>query len=241
MMAKQGKTRTDPGSGGGTIALPVVQDRSSLAPMKRSRMGRRRAIVLFIVQFLIIVHVIIWILGREYGWFGGATVTPIEPSESMEFVKRGVINAGLVFFVLALLSTLALGRWFCGWGCHVVLLQDACLWMLRKVKIRPKPFRSRLLMWAPLILAFYMFIWPLVHRMLPFLPGADAHWELGLHLTTKDFWKPRSPACGWASSSCSSADSSPSISWEPRGSVPTAVPTVASLPRWIAGHRAASA
>ena len=188
MMAKQGKTRTGSGSGGGTIALPVVQDRSSGAPMKRSRMGRRRAIVLFIVQFLIIVHVVIWLLGREYGWFGGATVTPIEPSESMEFVKRGVINAGLIFFVLALLSTLAMGRWFCGWGCHVVLLQDACLWMLRKVRIRPKPFRSRLLMWAPLILAFYMFIWPLVHRLLPFFPGADAHWELGLHLTTKDFW-----------------------------------------------------
>jgi len=188
MMAEHGTKRTDPGDGGSTIALPVVQDRSSIHPMKRSRMGRRRAIVLLVVQFLIIVHIVIWLLGREYGWFGGATLTPIEPSESMEFVKRGVINAGLIFFVLALLSTLVLGRWFCGWGCHVVLLQDGCLWILRRLGIRPRPFRSRLLMWAPLILACYMFIWPLVHRALPFLPGADAHWELGLHLTTRDFW-----------------------------------------------------
>ena len=188
MMDEHGTKRTDTGDGGSTIALPVVQDRSSIHPMKRSRMGRRRAIVLFVVQFLIIVHVILWILGREYGWFGGATITPIEPSESMEFVKRGVINAGLIFFVLALLSTLVLGRWFCGWGCHVVLLQDGCLWILRRLGIRPRPFRSRLLMWAPLILACYMFIWPLVHRALPFLPGTDAHWELGLHLTTRDFW-----------------------------------------------------
>ena len=48
-------------------------------------MGRRRAIVLLTVQLLIIVHVVVWILSREYGWFGGVTVPPIEPSESMEF------------------------------------------------------------------------------------------------------------------------------------------------------------
>lgn len=186
-MTTSKKTARSASEGG--VSLPVVNDRASLPVMERSRMGRRRAIVLLIVQLLIIVHVVIWLLSREYGWFGGVTVTPIEPSESMEFVKRGAINAGLIFFVLALLSTLLLGRWFCGWGCHVVLLQDGCLWMLRKLGIRPRPFRSRVLMWAPLILACYMFIWPVVHRMLPFLPGQDAHWELGLHLTTEDFWK----------------------------------------------------
>ncbi|MAA52781.1 MAG: hypothetical protein CMJ41_07160 [Phycisphaerae bacterium] len=187
MMSTKGTDRSQ--TNGDGLSLPVVNDRASLPVMERSRMGRRRAIVLLIVQMLIIVHVVIWILSREFGWFGGVTVTPIEPSESMEFVKRGTINAGLIFFVLALLSTLILGRWFCGWGCHVVLLQDGCLWMLRKIGIRPRPFRSRLLMWAPLVLALYMFVWPAVHRMLPFLPGQDAPWELGLHLTTSDFWK----------------------------------------------------
>ena len=158
--------------------------------MKQSRMGRRRAVVLGLVQLLIILHVVLWLLSREYGWFGGETITPIEPSESMEFSKNGVVNAGLIFFVLALLSTLVLGRWFCGWGCHVVLLQDLCLWILRKMNLRPRPFRSRLLLWAPLVLAVYMFIWPVFYRFVlaPFVQP-DLQWAgFSLHLTTRDFW-----------------------------------------------------
>ena len=176
----------------GDVSLHVVQgDGSSKGPLKRNnRMGRRRAIVLMLVQLAIIVHVIIWVLSREYGWFGGRTITPIEPSESMEFSKYGVINAGLIFFVLAMISTLILGRWFCGWGCHVVMLQDFCLWIMRRFKIHPKPFRSRLLLWAPLVLAVYMFIWPLFYRFIiaPFTrPELD--WPgISMHLTTTDFW-----------------------------------------------------
>lgn len=173
-----------------TVSLPIVQDKASINPMKRSHMGRRRAIVLAVVQLLIIVHIVLWLLGREYGWFGGKTITPIEPSESMEFAKNGVINAGLIFFVLALLSTLVLGRWFCGWGCHIVMLQDLCLWILRKMRIRPRAFRSRLLLWAPLVLALYMFIWPLFYRFVlaPFVQP-DLGWPgFSMHLTTRDFW-----------------------------------------------------
>jgi polyferredoxin/Flp pilus assembly protein TadD len=166
------------------VALPVLSAKSP------GRMGRRRAIVLAIVQLLIIVHIVTWVLSREYGWFGGATITPIEPSEGMEFGKNGVINAGLIFFVLALLSTLVLGRWFCGWGCHVILLQDLCLWMLRKVKIRPRPFRSRLLLWGPLIIAVYMFIWPAFYRLVlaPFIQPNLGWPGFSVHLTTHDFW-----------------------------------------------------
>ena len=92
---------------------------------KRKRF-RPRWIVLISVQILILLHIIMWLLGKHYGWFGGKTLTPIEPSEGMEFVKYGVVNAGAIFFALALLSTLFFGRWFCGWGCHIVLLQDFC-------------------------------------------------------------------------------------------------------------------
>ena len=105
------------------ITLPILQKRKH---------NTTRWIVLISVQALIIAHVVIWILGKKYGWFGGVTLTPIEPSEGMEFVKNGIINAGTIFFALALLSTLVFGRWFCGWGCHIVLLQDCCLWMLQK-------------------------------------------------------------------------------------------------------------
>ncbi|MDG2291689.1 MAG: 4Fe-4S binding protein [Phycisphaerales bacterium] len=169
-----------------SVALPVLGDGSG----RSLSMGRRRAIVLAIVQLLIIIHVVIWVLSQEYGWFGGATITPIEPSEGMEFGKNGVINAGLIFFVLALASTLVFGRWFCGWGCHVVLLQDLCLWLLRRVHVRPRAFRSRFLLWAPLILAVYMFLWPAFYRFVlaPFIQPNLGWPGFSVHLTTQDFW-----------------------------------------------------
>src|SRR5690606_3769498 len=109
--------------------------------------------------------------------------------------KKGVVNAGQIFFVLALLSTLILGRWFCGWACHVVMLQDLCGWMMKKVGIRPKPFRSRLLMWVPLLLGLYMFIWPAFYRLV-ILPWRDApaslagdQWQISTALTTTNFWQ----------------------------------------------------
>jgi len=150
---------------GSAISLPVVSDGTERTRIKPSKNGKRRAIVLGIVQFLIIAHIVLWLLSKKYGWWGGRTTTPIEPSESMEFVKTGVINAGLIFFAIAMLSTLILGRWFCGWGCHVVLLQDLCGWMMKKVGVRPKQFRSRFLIYVPLLLAIYMFILPAVHRV----------------------------------------------------------------------------
>ena len=148
----------------GTIHLPVMPDHTARGQVRKSKNARRRAIVLAAVQLLLIFHIGLWVLSKKYGWFGGRTITPIEPSESMEFSKYGVVNAGLIFFAIALLSTLVLGRWFCGWGCHVVMLQDLCAWMMKKCGVRPRAFRSRFLMYVPLLLAIYMFILPAVHR-----------------------------------------------------------------------------
>ena len=185
------KTSTKP-CHGGSISLPLADGPGPVGGrvVRNPRMGRRRAIVLVLVQLAIIAHVVIWWLSGKYGWFGGVTITPIEPSESMEFSKYGIVNAGLIFFAIALLSTLILGRWFCGWGCHVVMLQDFCLWIMRRFKIHPKPFRSRLLLWAPFALAVYMFIWPLFYRFViaPFT-RPELEWPgISLHLTTTEFW-----------------------------------------------------
>jgi ferredoxin len=139
--------------------------------------------VLGAIQLLMIAHVVQWAIT-------GSTLTPVEPSESMQTVKNGVINAGFIMFVAALASTAILGRWFCGWGCHVVMLQDACAWMLGKVGIRPRPFRSRLLVWVPLLLALYMFVWPVAYRLAiaPFVQP-ELRWPgWSWHLVTGDFW-----------------------------------------------------
>src|SRR5512143_2323340 len=80
-------------------------------PIRRSSMGRRRALVLGAVYVAVLLHVLHWKLT-------GSTLSPVEPSESMRTLELGQVNAGAVFFALAILSTAIFGRFFCGWGCH---------------------------------------------------------------------------------------------------------------------------
>ena len=147
----------------------------------RSRTARWRAISLILLYLLMIAHIVQWrIMGK--------TVSPIEPSESMYTLQNGAINAGFIFFTLAILTTLIFGRFVCGWGCHIVALQDFCAWLLKKFGMTPKPFRSRLLVFVPLIVALYMFVWPTVGRYFvkpanePLIPNFTNH------LITSDFW-----------------------------------------------------
>jgi len=157
----------------------------SLKVLPKKSHFKLRWVVLLTVQLLIIIHIVLWVLGNHFDWFGGKTLAPIEPSEGMEFVKNGVVNTGAIFFALALLSTLLFGRWFCGWGCHIILLQDWCYSIMRKCGIRPKPFRSRFLMWFPFVLAMYMYIWPLVYRFaIARLPFPSIRSEF----LTEDYW-----------------------------------------------------
>jgi polyferredoxin len=152
-------------------------------PVAKSRMEKRRFIVLLIVQILMIVHVVQWLIM-------GTTVAPIEPSESIQTVREGVITVGFIFFLLAIGSTLIFGRFFCGWGCHVILLQDFCGRLLARFGLRPKPFRSRLLVWMPLALALYMFVWPVAYRFLiaPWIGGVTVWPGWSWQVTTENFW-----------------------------------------------------
>jgi len=133
---------------------------------------------LTLVHLLMIAHVCHWL-------WAGSTVSPIEPSEAMYTLNRGRLNAGFIFFALAILATLLLGRFVCGWGCHFIAYQDLSTWLLKKVGIKPKPLRSRLLVLAPLALAIYMFVWPTVYGWFAGAPRP----ELTNHLMTADFWQ----------------------------------------------------
>lgn len=143
--------------------------------------------MLIAVQVAIGLHALHW-------WRSGTTISPIEPSESMEFTKHGIVNAGLVFFALAIGSTLVFGRWFCGWGCHLVALQDFARWLLGLVRIRPKPIRSVILGTVPLLAFMYMFIMPLLDAPALRLagmagPAEASKWTYtGMRLTTQSFW-----------------------------------------------------
>jgi polyferredoxin/Flp pilus assembly protein TadD len=125
---------------------------------RKSKATRWRVAVLILVHVLAAIHIAHWLST-------GRTVSPLEPSEAMDFAKYSVVNTGLVFFALTILSTLFLGRWFCGWACHVVALQDLSRALLIKLGIRPRPLRSRWMALLPILAAFYMFFWPLVYRV----------------------------------------------------------------------------
>jgi len=158
--------------------LPVLPSGSARPHSKR---GRWRALALITISLLMIVHLIQWLVM-------GVTVSPIEPSEAMYTIQRGTVNAGAIFFALAILSTLILGRWVCGWGCHVVALQDLCSWLLKKIGLKPREFRSRLLVFVPVVVAFYMFAWPTVIRFFTKPKNEPLIPQFTNHLITTGFW-----------------------------------------------------
>ncbi len=144
---------------------------------KRSKMTRWR------IGFLIGIHVL-FALHLAHWKATGKTMTPLEPSEAMEFSKRSVINAGFIFFAITILSTLIFGRFFCGWACHLVFVQDLCAGLMKRLGITPRPLRSRSLALVPFLAAFYLFFWPFVERMWLGAHSIDPT----LHLETSKFW-----------------------------------------------------
>ena len=163
--------------------LPVLQNSAAQkGDVSKSRASVWRAAALIVLTLLMIAHYVQWRLM-------GQTISPIEPSEAMATLQRGAINAGFIFFTLAILATLVFGRFVCGWGCHVLALQDFCAWLLKKIGLKPRPFRSRLLTFVPLIVALYMFVWPTVYRFFAAPKNESVIPHFTNHLVTSNFWE----------------------------------------------------
>jgi ferredoxin/tetratricopeptide (TPR) repeat protein len=179
--------------GRGSAALPrEVEHRAGCGPVPgvaaqpRSRRGRWRALVLLGVHLAIAARIAHW-------KHAGTALTPLEPSEAAVALANRVIDAGLLFFLLTILTTLVVGRFFCGWACHLVALQDGAAWLLGRLGLRPRLIRSRALALVPFWCAAVMFLWPLWER---WTSGAPAgRWRI--ELTTSDYWG-RFPGLGVA-------------------------------------------
>ena len=166
-----------------SIELPVLPNNPpQKTGIEDSRASRWRALALIALTLLMIAHVVQWRLMGE-------TISPIEPSETMHTLQKGAINAGFIFFSLAILATLIFGRFVCGWGCHVLALQDFCAWALKKMGLKPKAFRSRLLVFVPLIVALYMFVYPTAYRFFVKPPTEPLIPQFTNHLVTSNFWE----------------------------------------------------
>src|ERR1051325_8094722 len=155
---------------------------SGATGIRKSKTSRWRALSLILLNLFMIAHFIQWRVG-------GKTVSPIEPSETMHTLQKGFVNAGFIFFTLAILATLIFGRFVCGWGCHILALQDLCGWLLKKMGITPKPFRSRVLIYVPLIAALYMFVWPTAFKFFAKPVNERLIPEFTNHLVTSNFWE----------------------------------------------------
>ncbi|MCH9003169.1 MAG: 4Fe-4S binding protein [Planctomycetes bacterium] len=175
---------------------------TSKAP--RRNYARWRAVSLSLVYVAFAAHFTHWKVT-------GKTLAPLELNEVMYTLELGIITAGFIFMCLLILGTAIFGRFFCSWACHIIVLQDLCAWLLRKVGIRAKPIRSRLLLLVPPLTAFYMFLWPQFVRAwqsqaLPtFRLASDA--EGWASFVTNNFWRnlPNAPVivltflvCGFA-------------------------------------------
>jgi len=166
-----------------SIQLPVLDHAAAEQSLiKKSKSSRWRAIALIVLNLLMVAHIIQWRMM-------GTTISPIEPSETMYTLQKGAINAGFIFFGLAIIATLVLGRFVCGWGCHILALQDFCSWLLKKIGLTPKPFRSRLLIYVPLIAALYMFVWPTAFRLFAGAENEPLIPKFTNHLVTNNFWE----------------------------------------------------
>ena len=173
-MPKRKRTKRDSGAATSPPpTLPVIQPRG-LRPKNPSRW---RTFTLVAVHVVMIAHAAQWLLQ-------GATLSPVEPSEGMEFAKHGIVNTGLVFFVAAIAVTVLFGRFFCGWGCHLIALQDLSRWLLIKIGIRPRPLRSRLLGSVPIIAFVYMFLWPAIYKV----AVGDPLGPVTTEFVTREFW-----------------------------------------------------
>lgn len=139
------------------------------------------------VHLLFVAHFVHWKLK-------GRTLAPLEFNEVLYTIHQGIVTAGFVLMAVVMVATLIFGRFFCSWGCHILALQDAAGWLMDKLRIKRQPIRSRTLIWVPIAVMFYLFIWPqllqLWHGVGPqamhVVEAGGSRWS---SFTTDDMWR----------------------------------------------------
>ncbi|MBK9761987.1 MAG: tetratricopeptide repeat protein [Flavobacteriales bacterium] len=139
------------------------------------------------VHVLFIAHFVHWKIR-------GRTLAPLEFNEVMYTIHQGIVTAGFILMAVVMVATMIFGRFFCSWGCHILALQDTCGWLMDKLHIRRQPIRSRTLIWIPMAVMFYLFIWPQVLGLFHGIEGpqlevvqaGSARWS---SFSTDNFWR----------------------------------------------------
>ena len=127
------------------------------------------------IHVLILAHIYI---------FGDRIIGSIDFQEFFHaFIKYGIINAGVVLVLLAFVTTLIFGRFFCGWACHFGAIQELSWWLLKKMGITPRTINSSLVTILPLFILLNFYIAPnLSHAM-------NTPWEgISMQLGMPSIW-----------------------------------------------------
>jgi len=110
------------------------------------------------IASLVGIHVLIFL---HIYLFGDEVVGSIDFQEFFHsFIKYGVINSGVVLVIVAFVSTLFFGRFFCGWACHFGAIQELAWWVLKKIGITPKTVNSSLVTILPIFILINFYLAP---------------------------------------------------------------------------------
>ena len=99
--------------------------------------NKKRFLVLFLVNILIIVHIILWYK------FGCQRVGTFSLNGVVSLFGMGLLNSAAAFFIFVVFITVFFGRLFCGWGCHFAFFQEFALKVLNKAGINPQIIHSK--------------------------------------------------------------------------------------------------
>ena len=133
-----------------------------------------RLLSLIFIHLLILAHIYI---------FGDKIIGSIDFQEFFHaFIKHGILNAGGILVILAFVTTLIFGRFFCGWACHFGAVQELSWWLLKKIGINPITINSKLVTLLPFVILLNFYIIPnLVYAF-------NGDWQLNLTLNQPRIW-----------------------------------------------------
>jgi len=127
------------------------------------------------IHLLILAHIF---------YFGDEIIGSLDFQEFFHsFIKYGIINAGVVLVILAFITTLIFGRFFCGWACHFGAIQELAWWLLNKMGIKPRTVNSSLVTILPLFILLNFYIAPNLANAL------NSPWEgITINLGMPEIW-----------------------------------------------------
>ncbi|MCC7541230.1 MAG: 4Fe-4S binding protein [Deltaproteobacteria bacterium] len=128
------------------------------SPRRANRFAPWRIATLIAIHLLAAAHLAHWLIA-------GRTLAPLELNEVLHTMHAGIVTAGFLLMAVAALATVVFGRFFCGWGCHVLALQDLAAGILARLRLRPRPIESRALALVAPAALVYLFVWPQLERI----------------------------------------------------------------------------